>query len=229
MINYDNLNCPVGSVPYTIRGGDTLEQIAKLYGANVSDILHVNPNIDPINLSVGKQICIPIQFQYYPNCPTTNYYVVKPTDSFESISAYFNLNPIQMLYANYGIDPDDLYEDQVLCIPIVPSPVNVIIRKEDAVVSVVNQNEIVTQYPILNPETLSFYNKDSYIILFKLVDPGSESGARYLGFSKSGLGIQSEHYNLLTDDYSGTSIILRDESIQELFNLVTVGATVTIM
>jgi len=32
-------------------------------------------------------------------------YVVRPEDTLESIAAYFNITPQQLLYSNYGIDP----------------------------------------------------------------------------------------------------------------------------
>jgi len=82
-----------GSVPYTIKAGDTLAAIARIYGTTVQDIINANPDIDPYYLRVGQQICIPLTMQIYPSCPTTNYYVVRPEDTLESIAAYFNITP----------------------------------------------------------------------------------------------------------------------------------------
>jgi len=39
--------CPTGSVPYTIKAGDTLAAIARIYGTTVQDIINANPDIDP--------------------------------------------------------------------------------------------------------------------------------------------------------------------------------------
>jgi len=115
MFPYYQRQCPTGSVPYTIKAGDTLAAIARIYGTTVQDIINANPDIDPYYLRVGQQICIPLTMQIYPSCPTTNYYVVRPEDTLESIAAYFNITPQQLLYSNYGIDPTDLYVDQILC------------------------------------------------------------------------------------------------------------------
>jgi len=92
-----------------IKAGDTLAAIARIYGTTVQDIINANPDIDPYYLRVGQQICIPLTMQIYPSCPTTNYYVVRPEDTLESIAAYFNITPQQLLYSNYGIDPTDSY------------------------------------------------------------------------------------------------------------------------
>jgi L,D-transpeptidase ErfK/SrfK len=227
-MNYTNRpNCPIGSVPYVIREGDTLVKISKLYGSNLDDILMANPTIDPTNLMIGEQICIPISIQTYPICPTTNYYVVKVQDTIESIAAYFNLSPLQLVYANYGIDPNDLYENQVLCIPVIPPPVNLLIERIEGILSVIDKLGNMKQYRIINPKQASTLPTGSFNILYKLVDPSSNQGSRLLGFNQPGLAIKG-HLDLLSNS-SNLQIMLSDNDIQELFNLVTVGTTVTIL
>ncbi|MBE6030963.1 MAG: LysM peptidoglycan-binding domain-containing protein [Firmicutes bacterium] len=44
---------------YTIESGDTLYMIAKKHRVNLNAIIDANPAIDPYNLMVGMQICIP--------------------------------------------------------------------------------------------------------------------------------------------------------------------------
>ncbi len=111
MFSYYQRQCPANSIPYTIRAGDTLSIIARTYDTTVEAIINANPSINPNSLRVGQQICIPITMQIYPSCPTTNYYVVMPGDTIDSIAAYFNVTSQQLLYSNYGIDPNDLYVD----------------------------------------------------------------------------------------------------------------------
>ena len=48
---------------YAIKTGDTLSQIAKVYGTNVEDILEANPNINPNRLLVGQKISIPSPYK----------------------------------------------------------------------------------------------------------------------------------------------------------------------
>ena len=44
---------------YTIKAGDSLYDIANNFNIRVSDILKENPDLDPNNLKVGQEICIP--------------------------------------------------------------------------------------------------------------------------------------------------------------------------
>jgi LysM repeat protein len=50
--------CPGGTL-YTIRAGDTLFSIARRFNTTVEAILRANPGLDPNQLMIGQQICIP--------------------------------------------------------------------------------------------------------------------------------------------------------------------------
>ena len=41
---------------YRVRSGDTLETIADQYGTTVEDLLALNPNVDPVELTIGQRI-----------------------------------------------------------------------------------------------------------------------------------------------------------------------------
>jgi LysM repeat protein len=41
---------------YTVRSGDTLETIADQYGTSVEELLLLNPDVDPVELSIGQRI-----------------------------------------------------------------------------------------------------------------------------------------------------------------------------
>ena len=56
---YLNL-CPMGTFIYAVRYGDTLWLLADRYHTTVEDIISLNPGIDPNNLSVGQQLCLPL-------------------------------------------------------------------------------------------------------------------------------------------------------------------------
>ena len=43
---------------YTVQSGDTLATIADQYGTTVEELLLLNPEVDPIELSVGQRIRI---------------------------------------------------------------------------------------------------------------------------------------------------------------------------
>jgi LysM repeat protein len=51
--------CPANSFAYTIMTGDSVASIAQKFGVTAQSILDLNPGLDPANLTVGRQICIP--------------------------------------------------------------------------------------------------------------------------------------------------------------------------
>lgn len=229
MFPYYQRQCPTGSVPYTTKAGDTLAAIARIYGTTVQDIINANPDIDPYYLRVGQQICIPLTMQIYPSCPTTNYYVVRPEDTLESIAAYFNITPQQLLYSNYGIDPTDLYVDQILCIPVAPPPVTVNVNVAERTLTVYRDGRIYRTYRIALENPASPIPRGTFTVLNKQVDPGVEMGARWIGLSEAGFGIHGTNTPEFIDVVStGNSIVMSNEDVSELFNLVPVGTIVTI-
>ena len=68
--------CPSGAVPYVVRAGDTLGNIAFMYNTNIDEIIKYNPGINPYQLRVGQQLCVPCRLNI-SRLSTTNYYVVE--------------------------------------------------------------------------------------------------------------------------------------------------------
>lgn len=229
MFSYYQRQCPAGSIPYTIRSGDTLNTISRTYDTTVEAIINVNPGINPNFLRVGQQICIPLSIQIYPSCPTSNYYVVIPGDTLDSIASYFNVTSQQLLYSNYGIDPNDLYEDQVLCIPVAPSPITVNVNVTERILTVYRNGNVYRTYIIAVENPASPIPRGTFTVLNKQVDPGVEIGARWIGLSEAGFGIHGintpEFINIVA---TSNNIIMSNLSVSELFNLVPVGTIVSI-
>lgn len=222
--------CSLNSIPYQVQNDDSFEVIANKFGATINDMIMANPNLDFNQLKSGMIICIPINTQYYPSCPSSNYYIVTEEDTFSSIADYFNLTVEQLYLVNYGINPDDLYVDQVLCIPAVGYLFNIIIDTTINKLSLYRNKVMIKQYPIARDDLLGMIPKGEYIILNKRVDPGVDEGARWLGLSKAGLGIHGMNPPRFIELVSSLdSIVMRDEDISELFNLVSVGSTVLIV
>jgi LysM repeat protein len=44
---------------YTIQAGDTFFTLAQRFGTTVQAIQQANPGVNPNNLQIGQQICIP--------------------------------------------------------------------------------------------------------------------------------------------------------------------------
>lgn len=51
--------CPTRNF-YVIQKGDTLGAVASSFNISVNDIISLNPDLEPYNLSVGQIICIPL-------------------------------------------------------------------------------------------------------------------------------------------------------------------------
>jgi lipoprotein-anchoring transpeptidase ErfK/SrfK len=167
--------------------------------------------------------------QIYPSCPTTNYYVVVAGDTIESIAEYFNITSQQLLYANYGIDPGDLYVDQVLCIPVAPSPVSVSVDIAGRSLVVFREGNVFRRYNIAVENPAFPIPRGTFTVLNKQVDPGVELGARWIGLSEAGFGIRGintpEFINVVATE---NNIIMSNHDVSELFNLVPVGTVIEI-
>ncbi|MGN1081680.1 MAG: M14 family metallopeptidase [Acutalibacteraceae bacterium] len=61
-----------GYLFHKIKVGDTFFRIAREYGTTVKAITDANPNVDPMNLTVGDKITVPLHFSVVPtNIPFT--------------------------------------------------------------------------------------------------------------------------------------------------------------
>ncbi len=202
-------SCRPGQVPYTIRGGDTLWAIANGYGTTVDEILKLNPGLAPQRLEVGDSICLPFVGGIYPSCITGNYYVVRKNVSIDTIAAYFGVTADMIYKNNMGIDPDKLFDGQVLCIPVAPSPVEISIS--GGMLTVRHKNGGETHCSA----------KGSFsgfaCVINKQLDIGV-SGARILNLSDGGaISGQSSGYG---------GVVVSDSDMDALFNLTPVGTFV---
>ncbi|HWR61468.1 MAG TPA: LysM peptidoglycan-binding domain-containing protein [Clostridia bacterium] len=230
MPNGTGRQCPSGSVPYVVRAGDTLGNIAFFYNTSVSEIVKANPDINPNQLRVGQQLCVPVQLQIYPACPTTNYYVVNEGDTMESIASYFGVSAEQLHYSNYGIEATKLYKDQMLCVPVAPPPVSVEINVDSRKLTVYRDGSVFKNYSIGLENPAYPVPRGSFEVVNKQVDPGVELGSRWLGLSEAGFGIQGTNNPQYIENISeGRSIVMSNQDISELFNLVPVGTEVTVI
>lgn len=51
--------CPAGTMPYTIRAGDTFYNLAPRFNTTVDAIMRANPGVNPNALMIGQVVCIP--------------------------------------------------------------------------------------------------------------------------------------------------------------------------
>jgi len=100
------------------KAGDTFYSIARRYNISVDALIAANPNVDPDNLRIGQQICIPGSTPPPSGCPTgTTPYTIRSGDTFYSLARRFNTTVEAIQAANPGVDPNNLQIGQVICIP----------------------------------------------------------------------------------------------------------------
>lgn len=223
------LPCPSGNIPYVIRPEDTLTRIAALYNTSVADILAVNPELRANRLEVGSTLCIPIPIQRYPLCSSANYYIVQRGDTLSAIANYFNINVDQILYNNFGIS-ENIYPDQILCIPVAPSPVSLFVRVADRNLVVLRNTRAYRVYPILPMTNWNRVPLGSFTVISKQADLDAPVGSRWLGLTETASGIRSQNTGEFVKQLvTPGDMILSDANARELFNLVPVGTALSIV
>lgn len=109
--------CPGGFL-YTIRAGDTFFALASRFGVTVQALTSANPGVNPNNLRVGQQICIPAPAPTPSpgTCPGF-IYIIQSGDTLFSLAQRFGTTVAAITAANPGINPNQLQVGQQVCIP----------------------------------------------------------------------------------------------------------------
>jgi L,D-transpeptidase ErfK/SrfK len=222
-ISYYRQECPVGSIPYIVRTGDTLYKIAELFNSNVQNIITANPGINPNMIMVGQQLCIPQTPNVFPACPTTNYYVVQENDTFASIAERFEIPVTALMQANLGVAPEDLYEDMFICIPVAPSPVRIEVNTQTGKLLLYRHDSLLRTYNVMVGKANTSSPTGEFTITNKQVEPGGVYGSRRMGFGVAGVSIHGGGRALTSGD-----IAMSDKDVNELFNFAPVGTEVMI-
>ncbi len=109
--------CPEGTEAYSIQTGDTFYAIAREYNTTVEALIQANPGVNPNNLRVGQQICIPTA-PAPSECPEGTFsYTIKTGDTFYSIAQQYNTTVEALIDYNPDMDPDSLQIGQQICVP----------------------------------------------------------------------------------------------------------------
>lgn len=107
---------PCDGFYYTVRPGDTLFSIAAAFNIPLSTLMAANPGVDPNNLQIGQQICIPKVMPPPISCPGGTVYTVREKDNLGTILLRFNLSYMDLQAANPNVDLDMLKPGMQLCI-----------------------------------------------------------------------------------------------------------------
>ncbi len=212
--------CPNSSLPYIVREGDTLYKIALSYNTTEDEILKANVNLNRYNLNPGQTICIPLPNEEYPSCRTTNYYIAQEGDTFFSIGRRFGVDTEEIINANMGIQPENIYTGIILCIPVAASPVCLSINNTGTVITLTNKTSGTVK------EYKSRLSNNSNLIPGRLVmtkkrlESGDIEGAKELLFSPFEFGIRGE---TAMKDSTGLFVVTDNASMLEIFNSCPVG------
>jgi lipoprotein-anchoring transpeptidase ErfK/SrfK len=224
-----NLLCPIGTLPYSIKNGDTISALAKEFKVTVRSILIANPGIEPSNLKIGETICIPRELSVGGNCGTTNYYVVETGDSFYKIAMYFEVPLMDLINLNPNINPNNLFPNMVLCIPLAPSPMSIGISIEHKRLDLYRRGNFVKSYPVATGKPSTPSPIGTFAIFNKQVNPGGPFGTRWMGLTNPGYGIHGTNSpSSIGNSVSNGCIRMQNEDANKLFNEVPVGTQVRI-
>ncbi|MEO8397018.1 MAG: LysM domain-containing protein [Chloroflexota bacterium] len=98
---------------YTVRPGDTLARIGRIYGTSWSYLASINGISNPNRIFWGMTICV----QVYNPPPQQATYVVQRGDWLTRIAQRYGISLWSLLQANPLMNPNLIYPGQVLIIP----------------------------------------------------------------------------------------------------------------
>lgn len=222
--------CPVGSLPYNINQGDTLGRIAARFNTTVESLLLSNPDIDPKNLVVGQRICISQGIRDLPPCDSQNFYVIRRGDTLRSIASVFKINVSEIIEINPGINPRNLKVGQVICLPVSPSPIEIVVNISAKTLTVYRSGSIFREFLVATGKPSTPTPVGGFTIVNKQIDPGGPYGTRWLGLSKRGYGIHGTNDpSSIGTAASNGCIRMYNEDIEALFSITNVGTPVRIL
>ena len=97
---------------HTVKSGETLYGIAKMYGTTVAELLESNPQART-SLKAGAVLTIPVAADKTEAFP----YVVKAGDTLYRLSVNFNVGLNDLLEINPGVSPDNFQAGMTVLIP----------------------------------------------------------------------------------------------------------------
>lgn len=102
---------------YTIQPGDSLGNIARLYGSNVEAIVDINNITNPNLIYPGATILIPVEEEDTESSPGSLIYTVQPGDTIYIISHLFKVSMQSILELNDIDNPSIIYPGMKIVLP----------------------------------------------------------------------------------------------------------------
>src|SRR5512139_479013 len=108
---------------HTVKFGDTLNSISRLYGVSVQALMAANNIYNPNLIYAGQTLCIPGSAHVPPPPPPCGtYYTVQWGDTLSSIAARYGTTVQAIMYANNIMNPNYIYAGMILYIPCGTKP-----------------------------------------------------------------------------------------------------------
>lgn len=221
--------CPIGSSPYEIKRGDTLAGIAVRFNTTVETIMTANPGVIPERLYVGQVICVSQEKTQQLVCPNLNAYVIRKGDTFAGIANAFNVPLKSLMDANPGVSPNSLYLDQVICVPVSPTPLGITVSIKAKTLTVYKDGRMLKAYPVATGKPSTPSPIGTFTIKNKQVNPGGPYGTRWMGLSEPHYGIHGTNRpDSIGNAASNGCVRMHNTDVEDLFDHVGVGVTVRI-
>jgi LysM repeat protein len=115
---------PSGPFIYTVKEGDSLDAIMKLFNVDLLTVLALNPALSPNTIAIGQQILIPAPDTLLPTptdvpvtCRGLQDYIIKPGDSLGEVAIVFHSTVDAIMKENDLDNANDIFAGDVLKIP----------------------------------------------------------------------------------------------------------------
>ena len=163
-------------------------------------------------------------------CPTRNFYVIRRGDTLRAIAASFGISQSDIARLNPDLDPRNLSVGQIICIPLAPSPIEIIINIAAKRLTVYRNGSIFREYIVATGKPETPTPVGVFEVINKEIDPGGPYGTRWLGLSKRGYGIHgTNNPSSIGTAASNGCIRMYNEDIESLFDITVVGTPVRIL
>lgn len=107
----------MSQIIYTVQPGDTLYEIAQMYGSSIDAIIDANNITNPNLIQSGSVILIPVEEEDIESPPGSIIYTVQPGDTLYIISLLFGVS-VQSILASNNIDnPSMIYPGLKIVMP----------------------------------------------------------------------------------------------------------------
>ena len=102
---------------YTVKFGDNLNGISRMYGVSVQALMAANNIYNPDLIYAGQTLCIPGSAPVPPRPPCGTYYTVQWGDTMSRIAVRYGTTVQAIMYANNIPNPNYIYAGMILYVP----------------------------------------------------------------------------------------------------------------